>query len=436
MAGRLVFHIGLEKTGTTSFQQFCYDHSDVLEEYGVFYPKLECLLYGNNHSILSASYLSPELWDYIGSDCQISREVSVKNLIKLINSKSNNESIIISSEHFSSRFSEIEIKQLAKDFYHCFPTIMVFIRDHYSVVRAAYSTWVLSGSRGTIDDFISMLWDPNLLKPQSPDVFYRYCRFEKMIEPWERVFGKDRVLIKAYDDANSSINVMISEISNNKIDLSVSSHYRLNRTLEPYIICYLRQFNMLIPNWDELFSIGKTELWQRICQIRNQFLLLISEAPILKTSESMFTISPESNDRLSQLAYADQVWLGQRGIDFSSKFSHNILIGASSSAINDFDVIEFLNIEKMRGDIRAAAVLDSINELSKYRHQPATNKTQQAEQQSRPDTGRVSWSRLPGIIHSIICSLVRGGGHMRPTASSGRSRVRLAQGGDTNGPRQ
>ena len=91
MAGRLVFHIGLEKTGTTSFQQFCYDHSDVLEEYGVFYPKLECLLYGNNHSILSASYLSPELWDYIGSDCQISREVSVKNLIKLINSKSNNE---------------------------------------------------------------------------------------------------------------------------------------------------------------------------------------------------------------------------------------------------------------------------------------------------------------------------------------------------------
>ena len=366
MASRLVFHIGLEKTGTTSFQQFCYDHSNLLKNQGIFYPKSNDLLYGNNHSILSASYLASEAWDYIGSDCEVLREKSVNSLIKLIDEHSDNITII-SSEHFSSRFSEVEVEKLANDFGRYLPIIMVLVRDHYSVVRAVYSTWVLSGSRRTIDDFISMLWDPNLLKPQSPGVFYRYCRFGEMIEPWERFFGKDQVQIRAYDEYSSSINVIFSEISKNKINVPIPSHYRLNQTLEPHLIYYLRQFNMLVPNWDELFSVERTELWQQVCQARNQFLSLISEIPSLKTSEAILTMTPESHDRLAQLASADQVWLNQRGIHFSSKLSHEILISDSPSDCDDFNIVNFLNLEKARGDVRAGVILESINQLSEYR---------------------------------------------------------------------
>ena len=35
---RLVLHIGLEKTGTTSFQAFCAEHRPALAQSGVLYP--------------------------------------------------------------------------------------------------------------------------------------------------------------------------------------------------------------------------------------------------------------------------------------------------------------------------------------------------------------------------------------------------------------
>ena len=53
---RLVLHIGLEKTGTTSFQAFCADNRAALAARGALYPaNAECFL-RLNHAPLAASY--------------------------------------------------------------------------------------------------------------------------------------------------------------------------------------------------------------------------------------------------------------------------------------------------------------------------------------------------------------------------------------------
>src|ERR1700722_10965312 len=57
---RVIFHIGAEKTGTTSFQRFCWENRAELLGQGLLYPTAS-FAYGKmsrNHAPLVASYLT------------------------------------------------------------------------------------------------------------------------------------------------------------------------------------------------------------------------------------------------------------------------------------------------------------------------------------------------------------------------------------------
>ena len=55
---RLVLHIGLEKTGTTSFQAYCTEHRAALLKAGALYPANPACFLRDNHAPLAASYFS------------------------------------------------------------------------------------------------------------------------------------------------------------------------------------------------------------------------------------------------------------------------------------------------------------------------------------------------------------------------------------------
>jgi hypothetical protein len=57
---KVIFHIGLEKTGTTSFQRFCTRNARRLLKHNVLYPKRSSAFHALNHTPLTASYLHSE----------------------------------------------------------------------------------------------------------------------------------------------------------------------------------------------------------------------------------------------------------------------------------------------------------------------------------------------------------------------------------------
>jgi len=58
MKRKLIFHIGLEKAGTGSFQRFCKEHQELLKEHSVLYPTKGPAFFKNyNHAPLVACYL-------------------------------------------------------------------------------------------------------------------------------------------------------------------------------------------------------------------------------------------------------------------------------------------------------------------------------------------------------------------------------------------
>lgn len=54
---RLILHIGLHKTGTTSFQEACFNHRNTLKKHGILYPDTPSLNGGATQHVLLVSLL-------------------------------------------------------------------------------------------------------------------------------------------------------------------------------------------------------------------------------------------------------------------------------------------------------------------------------------------------------------------------------------------
>ena len=57
---RLILHIGLEKTGSTSFQAYCTENRQRLAAVGALYPANAACFLNFNHAPLAASYFTAE----------------------------------------------------------------------------------------------------------------------------------------------------------------------------------------------------------------------------------------------------------------------------------------------------------------------------------------------------------------------------------------
>src|SRR6185295_14138016 len=93
--------------------------------------------------------------------------------------------VLISAEHFSSRFGDAEIEQLARDFagYAC--RIAVVVREHASRIQSAYAQWILAGRTLSFEGYCDEIFDPA----------HRYVRYRDTIEPWDRIFGRDNMRV-------------------------------------------------------------------------------------------------------------------------------------------------------------------------------------------------------------------------------------------------
>ncbi len=184
-----IIHIGTEKTGTTSFQEFMKKHSVELRRLGILYPNR---LGKNNHRMLatysvpfnaSATYLS-KLGIFNVDDFDVFCSTTEARLRQQVYEANEVQYCLISSEHFHSRVQELEqIRRLKRLFDDVFEHVQIYIhlRPQIDVMVSLASTAARGGGLVGRDFFQRMRSD----RP--------YFNYNLLVSRWEEVFGSMNV---------------------------------------------------------------------------------------------------------------------------------------------------------------------------------------------------------------------------------------------------
>ena len=193
----IYIQIGMEKTGTTSIQQYCLVNFDQLKAAGILYLKstrgkwhnswkFAAFFQEDRTEFLRVSKASPENRPFEGFLTGIKREVD-EAVEQGINT------LLISSEHLYSRLkSESEIAALADYLHQHFDEVKIIFwaREQISLLESAYSTALRVGERATIEEF----FDKNY-RIDNP-----YLNFGLGLQYWEAYFGRGSIVTKIYEE--------------------------------------------------------------------------------------------------------------------------------------------------------------------------------------------------------------------------------------------
>ena len=187
---RLVYlHIGTEKTGTTAIQAAGNGERRRLQQQnGIWYAKLP----GTTWHYKLALYATgdKELRKYAGLQDEkawLSFQQTFPQKLHAEIEDSGCQKIVLSSEHLSSRIRRpAEVTRLAEILNPLGSVkVVCYLRPQHELYSSANSTFVKSG--GTF-------YRPPPRNDNNP--FYNY---EKMLDPWAAVFGKENVIVRIYD---------------------------------------------------------------------------------------------------------------------------------------------------------------------------------------------------------------------------------------------
>lgn len=187
---RIVLHIGTEKTATTSLQAFFALNHQRLSHAGIWYPCDESLDYchRNGHFPLAASTYT-ECPDFVTPQKYFDYKPLFQTLFADFEARPE-DTVLLSAEHFSSRCSRPErIERLGEMLGDRNVEIIVYVRPQQELLLSAYSTFLKSGGKKTLEELCQRQW----LKPGA--IYFNYFR---MLNRWWDVFGRDRVTLRVF----------------------------------------------------------------------------------------------------------------------------------------------------------------------------------------------------------------------------------------------
>ncbi len=293
---KVIFHIGLEKTGTTSFQRFCTRNARRFIKLNVLYPKRSSAFYALNHAPLTASYLPSKSPEDFHLRSTIASSEMVKSLKREIEA-SGVETVIISSEHLSSRFQAPQIEKLAEDFneYECH--VVIALRDHLSRFFSSYSTHVMSGWDQTLDEYAERVLMPDNL----------YMRYADTISLWEASFGSDNVIVFDYNESSDVIYSLLSKIGLLHLRNGPTDDHKYNASLDANVTEALRLIN--IANRSESAYRSKIAYLEFI---KLEYVRSVLTKKLQAQSNcSHWSLSQPYRKQLLDIAEADALWLAK-----------------------------------------------------------------------------------------------------------------------------
>lgn len=250
---KLFLHIGPHKTGTTSVQNFFYDHRKELNKRGLLYPAYS--LYDKQHLLLPLKYLPKnQLYESLRGEHMAHTVDGFVNSLRSCRS----EFIFLSSEAFSElivrdmdSFSEI-MRKLTKMFD---VEILYLKRDLFDLSISAYKHLIRILDNTNIEYFRQHLSVPTkaVYENFKPLIFYEYVikYLEQLVENIDNLNTKVRILNYEEGMAIENILGLLSEITQLELNFDASkntrntSSYRYNKN--PYVDMvyekYVRHFD-------------------------------------------------------------------------------------------------------------------------------------------------------------------------------------------------
>lgn len=298
MKKKVIFHIGLEKTGTTSFQGFCAENRAVLLRHSVLYPTSRTLIWKKHHGPIAACYFPniAAVQQTIGVPYR-DKQTVLRSLNREME-KAAADTVLISSEHLSSRFSAVQIRQLAADFsdYDC--RIAIVVRDHVSRALSSYCTTIESGRHPTIDEFIREICDERS----------NYMRYKDTITQWERVFGKDNIVMFPYNTTGNIVCTLVRSLISPEIQVRRIASYTRNKSAGASTIEALRLINKKLSD-----GTGSGHRHFRALKYYATYVPARIRHAVRKYTEKpardRLLLSDDQLQRLKAIAEADRRWL-------------------------------------------------------------------------------------------------------------------------------
>lgn len=250
MSKKLILHIGTEKTGTTSIQEYLLENKEVLSKQGFFIPVTPSSS-APNHRKLATACFNDGREDDSFKEYKINDFIEwKKNTFKIIEEElisSTLETHILSSEHFSSRLTtQKEISRLfdfLKVIYSDIEVLVYFRRqDEYAV--SLYSTNLKSGGVGKNIIPSGML----------PDRYNYYSICNK----WGKVFGRKNIIAKQFDRKilkNGSVLSDFCNVVGINEDQTKAVELETNPSLQPLAQEVLRTYNNIVKTEKNLLTI-------------------------------------------------------------------------------------------------------------------------------------------------------------------------------------
>ena len=292
---RVIFHIGLEKTGTTSFQEFCTDQKLLLKHHGVLYPTASWAFRKYNHAPLVSCYL--DYRDFSMASSGRRRGDVLRSLNEEI-SRSGLGTVLISSEHLSSRFREAEIAKLRADFSAFDCRIAVVVRDHRARLFSAYTQTILSGRHLNFDEYCTEVFHPD----------NRYLRYAPTIAAWEQSFGHENINVLCYSPTHDIVQRLGTALVAPDLPVTEAFSYRTNIAMNQRAAERLRHFNAAIAHLPG-FSHPAA---RRFLQVPRRGMAQLLSWIFSAERTHHWVLSEPNLRRLNDIADADSLWLNER----------------------------------------------------------------------------------------------------------------------------
>lgn len=174
MKKRLLLHIGIGKTGTTSIQDMLLNNQARLAEHGVLYPKTGIVQFGHHGlAILDEQTFSAKT------------HALYQGLLKEIRNSSCH-TVLISSENYSFMTAGY-INDLANSLQEFEVKIVFYVREQIKLFASSYLEWLKVGKehQGSVKKFFE-------LHKNSFD-------FARRIAPWEDAFGQENIMVRLFE---------------------------------------------------------------------------------------------------------------------------------------------------------------------------------------------------------------------------------------------
>ncbi|NEV60856.1 hypothetical protein [Thiorhodococcus minor] len=276
---RIVLHIGLEKTGTTSIQRFCSTNRQRLwQQHGILYPAHPALRQDEAHAALTAALLPPNGCDFVDPEARPEVVEVMAALEDALAAKP--EILVLSSEHLSSRLSSAGISQLAQLLCLHPVEVLVYLRRQEDMGVAAFSTHLKCGRRAW--------FRPREISPRNS-----YYDFLGKLAPWAEIFGRETIRVRLYDPTYLTHGDVLEDFLD-ALGIRDASGYRrekpLNTSLNVAEAALLHWLNQALPTWDEAVRRGRPEDYHRAHQIRLRILKDASGIPEMRQAPPLSTV--------------------------------------------------------------------------------------------------------------------------------------------------